>query len=908
MALSWNEVKTRAIAFSKEWEDESKEHAESQSFWNDFFNIFGISRRRVASFEEPVKKLGEKRGRIDLFWKGTLLVEHKSKGKNLDDAYSQALDYFEGLKENELPKYVLVSDFQNFRLQNLEEDTSHQFSLNELYKNVNLFGFILGYTTQKIREEDPINIQAAELMGKLHDKLKDTGYIGHPLEHFLVRILFLQFAEDSNIFEKGIFTEYVEYRTSEDGSDLGAKLTELFQVLNTTEDNRLTTRDESLASFPYVNGKLFEEFLPIPAFDSEMRDILLECCYLDWSKISPAIFGSLFQSIMDKELRRNLGAHYTSEANILKLIKPLFLDELYKRFEEITRLKQKNVGEEKLQEFHKELSTLHFFDPACGSGNFLIIAYRELRILELEILKILHTESVLDISSIVWCDVDQFHGIEYEEFPAQIAQVAMWLIDHQMNMMISEYFGQYFVRLPLKKSANIIHGNSLQINWEDVISKDKLSFILGNPPFIGKQLQSKEQKEDMKLIFDKVKGAGVLDYVTAWYLKASKYMQDTNIKTALVSTNSISQGEQVGILWKELFTKYNIKIHFAHQTFNWSNEAKSNAAVHVVIIGFTNFDIEEKSIFEYEDIKAEALEKRVKNINPYLVEGDDIVIEKRRKPICDVPTITFGSMPNDGGNFLLTDEEKEQLVQDEPTAEKYIKQLLSASEFLNGKSKWCLWLENLNPNDLKSMPIVKQRIENVRKLRSESTREATKKLAEYPTLFGENRQPKNEYIGIPLNTSGNRTYIPFGYFTENVISNNTMSVVADSSLFHFGVLTSIMHMTWVKFVCGRIKSDYRYSNELVYNNYPFPTNISEKNKKAVEDKAQTVLDIRAEFTDSSLADLYDPLAMPPKLKKAHQELDKAVDKCYTTKSFKNDKERIEFLFELYKTYIEETKK
>lgn len=897
MALSWNEIKNRAINFSKEWEKEQREHAESQSFWNDFFNIFGISRKRVASFEEPVKKLGEQRGRIDLFWKGTLLVEHKSRGKDLAKAYTQAMDYFPGLKEAELPKYILISDFETFKLYDLEEDKNYEFTLNELYKNVHLFGFIAGYTKHKVVAEDPINIQAAQMMGKLHDKLKDVGYDGHPLEVFLVRLLFLGFAEDTSIFEKRAFLEFLENKTSEDGSDLGSKLTELFQVLNTPFEKRLKNLDESLATFPYVNGKLFEEFLPIPSFDSKMREILLECCYLDWSKISPAIFGSLFQSIMDKEHRRNLGAHYTSEANILKLIRPLFLDELYEKFEKVKKNKKQ------LAEFHKELSTLHFLDPACGSGNFLIIAYRELRILELEILKILYSENVLDISSIVWCDVDQFHGIEVEEFPAQIAQVAMWLIDHQMNMMISEHFGQYFVRLPLKKSANIVHANSLQISWEDVISKEKLTYILGNPPFIGKQLQNKEQKDDMARIFNKVQGAGVLDYVTAWYLKASKYIQNRKIKVAFVSTNSIVQGEQVGILWKELFSNYGIKIHFAHQTFNWSNEAKSNAAVHVVIVGFASFDTTNKKIFEYENIKAEAHEKIVKNITPYLVEGDDIVIEKRRKPICDVPNISFGSMPNDGGNFLLTDEEKEELIKQEPLSEKYIKPLLSASEFLNGKNRWCLWLEDLNPNDLKSMALVKQRVENVKKLREESSRETTKKLAEYPTLFGEIRQPKTEYIGIPLNTSGNRIYIPFGYFPKDFISNNTMSVVAKSSLFHFGVLASIMHMSWIKYICGRIKSDYRYSNELVYNNYPFPKNVSEKQKKAVEEKAQNVLNIRSQFSDCSLADLYDPLSMPPNLKKAHQELDKAVDNCYGSKSFKNDKERIEFLFGLYEEYL-----
>lgn len=897
MALSWNEIKNRAINFSKEWETEEKEHAESQSFWNDFFNIFGISRKRVASFEEPVKKLGEKRGRIDLFWKGTLLVEHKSRGKDLDKAYTQALDYFPGLKEAELPKYILISDFEIFKLYDLEEDKNYEFTLSELYKNVHLFGFIAGYTKHKVIAEDPINIKAAQLMGKLHDVLKETGYDGHALEHFLVRLLFLEFAEDTAIFERRLFTEFIENRTHEDGSDIGSRFTELFQVLNTPFDKRLKNLDESLTSFPYVNGKLFAEFLPIPSFDSKMRDILLECCYLDWSKISPAIFGSLFQSIMDKAHRRNLGAHYTSEANILKLIRPLFLDELYERFEKVKKNKKQ------LAEFHKELSTLHFLDPACGSGNFLIIAYRELRILELEILKILHTESVLDISSIIWCDVDQFHGIEVEEFPAQIAQVAMWLIDHQMNMMISEYFGQYFVRLPLKKSADIIHANSLQIPWEDVISSDKLTYILGNPPFIGKQLQNKEQKEDMSKIFGKVQGAGVLDYVTAWYLKASKYIQGTNIKVAFVSTNSISQGEQVGILWKELFSNYGIKIHFAHQTFNWSNEAKSNAAVHVVIVGFASFDTTNKRIFEYEDIKSDAHEKVVKNINPYLVEGDDIVVTKRNKPLLNNPSMLLGNMPNDGGFLMLTNEEKIELIQNEPLSEKYIKQLLGSVEFINNKLRWCLWLENLNPIDLKSMPLVKQRIENVKNTRLESSREATKKLAEYPTLFGEIRQPKTNYIIIPQVSSENREYIPIGYVNKDIIVNNRCSFIESEELFIFGIMTSKMHMIWTSYTCGRMKSDFNYSIGIVYNNYPFPKNVTEKHKSVVEEKAQNVLDIRASFNDCSLADLYDPLSMPPNLKKAHQELDKAVDNCYGTKSFKNDKERIEFLFGLYEEYL-----
>ncbi len=897
MALSWNEIKNRAINFSKEWEKEQREHAESQSFWNDFFNIFGISRKRVASFEEPVKKLGEQRGRIDLFWKGTLLVEHKSRGKDLSKAYTQAMDYFPGLKEAELPKYILISDFETFKLYDLEEDKNYEFTLNELYKNVHLFGFIAGYTKHKVVAEDPINIQAAQMMGKLHDKLKDVGYDGHPLELFLVRLLFLGFAEDTSIFEKRAFLEFLENKTSEDGSDLGSKLTELFQVLNTPFEKRLKNLDESLATFPYVNGKLFEEFLPIPSFDSKMREILLECCYLDWSKISPAIFGSLFQSIMDKEHRRNLGAHYTSEANILKLIRPLFLDELYEKFEKVKKNKKQ------LAEFHKELSTLHFLDPACGSGNFLIIAYRELRILELEILKILYSENVLDISSIVWCDVDQFHGIEVEEFPAQIAQVAMWLIDHQMNMMISEHFGQYFVRLPLKKSANIVHANSLQISWEDVISKEKLTYILGNPPFIGKQLQNKEQKDDMARIFNKVQGAGVLDYVTAWYLKASKYIQNRKIKVAFVSTNSIVQGEQVAILWKELFSNYGIKIHFAHQTFNWSNEAKNNATVSVIIIGFASFDITNKKIFEYENIKAEAHEKIVKNITPYLVEGDDIVIEKRRKPICDVPNIVFGSMPNDGGNLILSEAEFLKIKQEEPVIITYIKQFMGGDEFLKNIKRYCFWLLDLSPNILKTSKILQERISLVKKIRLESNRESTKKLAQYPTLFAEIRQPKSNYIVIPLNTSSNREYLPIGLNDKEIIASNLVSIIESESLYIFGILSSLTHMIWMRYTCGRLGNGYRYSNSIVYNNYPFPKNVSEKQKKAVEEKAQNVLNIRSQFSDCSLADLYDPLSMPPNLKKAHQELDKAVDNCYGSKSFKNDKERIEFLFGLYEEYL-----
>jgi len=898
MVLSWNEIKDRALNFSKEWADTSNEEADAKPFLVELFNVFGISSKRVSTFEHRVKKLDDKDGYIDLLWKGTILIEMKSRGKNLDKAYQQAKDYTHGLKQHELPKYILISDFENFRLYDLEEDKTVDFKLNDLINNVQHFGYILGYQKKVYKEQDPANIKAAELMGKLHDRLEEIGYTGHPLEVYLVRILFLLFAEDTTIFNKQQFQEYLEQRTAEDGSDLASKLQELFQVLNTAKENRFKNLDEQLADFPYVNGKLFEENLPTASFDTKMRQALLDCCYIDWSKISPAIFGSMFQSVMNPKERRNLGAHYTSETNILKLIKPLFLDGLWKEFESIKDNKNK------LPEFHKKLSTLKFLDPACGCGNFLVITYRELRLLELEILRASNKtgQRVFDVREIIWLDVDMMCGIEYEEFPARIAEVAMWLIDHQMNMQISNEFGQYFVRLPLKKAAKIVHGDALETGWENVVSKNDLSFILGNPPFIGSKIMKQSQRDQIVKQFDNADGSGVLDYVTGWYIKAAKFIQDTKIKVAFVSTNSIVQGEQTSILWGQMLNKYKIKIHFAHRTFKWSNEAKGNAAVYCVIVGFANYDTNNKSIFEYEDIKGEAHEIKVKNINPYLVDAKDIFVGKRRKPICNIPEISFGSMPNDGGNFLFTDEEKNTFIEQEPKAEKFFKPLISAYEFLNGHKRWCLWLKNANPTDLKETKLVTERVENVRKLRAESNRQATQKLAAFPTLFGEDRQPKSDYVLIPRHSSENRKYIPLGLFDKNSIASDSCLFIEGAKLYHFGILMSSIHMVWVKNICGRIKSDYRYSNELVYNNYPFPENPNDKQVKAIETAAQKVLDTRLQFPNSSLADLYDPLTMPPILVKAHNELDKAVDLAYRPQPFTSEANRMVFLFELYEKY------
>ena len=898
MALSWNEIKDRALKFSKEWAYESRERAESQTFWNEFFHVFGISRRRVASFEKPVKKLNDEYGFIDLFWKGTLLVEHKSKGKSLDKAYSEGLDYFNGLKEHELPKHVLVSDFEKVRLYDLDEDTENEFHTKDFHKHIKLFGFIAGYQKRTYKEQDPVNIQAAESMGKLHDQLQEIGYKGHSLEIYLVRLLFCLFADDTGIFEKETFKEYVEIKTKEDGSDLGSVLAQYFQVLNTPKEKRLKTLDEHLNQFPYVNGKLFAEPLPIAAFNSEMREILLECSSLDWGKISPAIFGSLFQSVMNPKERRNLGAHYTSEKNILKLITPLFLDKLHDEFNKVKGDKRK------LQGFHKKLASLKFLDPACGCGNFLVITYRELRLLEIEVLRELHNigQEFLDISKIIWIDVDQFYGIENSEWPVRIAEVALWLMDHQMNMCISEEFGHYFVRLPLRKSAKIVHGNSLRIEWEEVIARNELTYILGNPPFCGHSLQTIEQKKEMNLVFNNVKGAGVLDYVTAWYIKAAQYIQDSSIRVAFVSTNSIAQGEQVGILWNELLNKYKIKIHFAHRTFKWTNEAKGNAVVHVIIIGFSNAEIREKIIYDYEDIKGEAHEKKVKNISPYLVEGSDSIVLSRSQPISNVPKMRYGSKPVDNGNYIFSDDEVEVFLQEEPRAKKYIRPLISAREYLSGINRWCLWLKDASPSDLKSMPCILERVQKVKEFRRRSKKKPTQEAACFPTLFAEIRQPDSDYIVIPQHTSERRKYIPFGFVSKEKIAHNSTSFIENTSHYLFGIISSKMHMVWMKYTCGRIKSDYRYSNKLAYNNFPFPKNLNEKNKVRVEKVAQKVLEVREEFPNSSLADLYDPLTMPPKLVKAHQELDKAVDLCYRPQAFTNETARSEYLFDLYNQY------
>ena len=587
MRLSWNEIRARAAAFSQEWADAGYEKGETQLFYQEFFTIFDLPVRRVAAFEEPVKLLGDKRGFIDLFWKGVLLVEQKSAGRDLTKAKTQAFSYFPGLKDADLPRYLLLSDFQTFELYDLDEDESVAFTLAELPQHVEKFGFILGVQKRSFKDQDPVNIEASERVGQLHDALADAGYTGHDLEQFLVRIVFCFFADDTGIFEpRDIFLDLLENRTQEDGSDLGGWLMQLFQVLNTPVDRRSTILDEDLSRFPYVNGDLFREQLLIPSFNSEMRQRLIDACHFNWSEISPAIFGSLFQSVMDKDERRAKGAHYTTEKNILKVIEPLFLDELRAEFQRL-RARRDNRRLPELIAFQHRLGRLRFFDPACGCGNFLIIAYRELRALEIEVLKEIRPHGQLDMlaQSLSVVDVDGFYGIELGEFPAHIAEVALWMMDHIMNNRLSLEFGQIYARIPLEKSPHIRHGDALETDWSSLLPPEECSYVLGNPPFVGAKYQSTQQREQVRRIAALGRSGGTLDYVAAWFIKAGEYIRQSTAQIGFVATNSITQGEQVAQLWPILSDRCALEIAFAHRTFAWGSDARGMAHVHVIVIG-----------------------------------------------------------------------------------------------------------------------------------------------------------------------------------------------------------------------------------------------------------------------------------------------------------------------------------
>lgn len=918
MRLNWNEIRVRAAQFAKDWADASYEKGETQSFYNDFFEVFGVKRRRVAVYEQQVKKLNDKQGFIDLFWPSVLLIEQKSAGRDLTKARQQADEYCLGLKDNEFPRYILLSDFQTFELYDLEEGIEAKFSLADLPKNVEKLGFIIGVQKRSFQDQDPVNIEASELMGRVHDALEESGYVGHDLEQFLVRLLFCLFADDTGIFEpRGIFETLIKDRTAEDGADLGQWISQLFDVLNTPEAKRYKTLDEDLAAFPYINGDLFKDRLPIPAFDAEMRKVLIEACEFSWDAISPAIFGSLFQSVMNKAERRKAGAHYTTEKNIMKVIGPLFLDDLRSEFE---ALKSRKTQRQKLLgEFQEKLASLSFFDPACGCGNFLIISYRELRQLELEVLVAMRTDQqlTLDASVLSKVDVDQFYGIEIGEFPARIAEVAMWMMDHIMNNRLSLEFGQTYVRIPLRKSPHILFDDALDTDWADLLPPEKCSYVLGNPPFIGAKYQSDTQREQVRRIAALGKSGGTLDYVTAWFLKAGEYAQHGAACIGFVSTNSITQGEQVAQLWPLLFQKYKLEITFAHRTFAWGSDARGKANVHVVIIGLAReADApKERRLFSYDDVKGEPTESRHAAITAYLFDASGLknrhlVVTETNKPLNGLPKLIIGSKPIDGGHFILSPHEKAELEASYPSAAKYIHPYVGSREFLQGGERYILYLADASPNDLKSVPPLRDVVSNVREYRlgnipaKGKTPETIKKpgisslqLAETPRKFHVTVVPDAPFLIVPEVSSERRSYIPIAWQEPPTLPSNLVKVMLGANKTTFALLTSAMHMGWMRHICGRMKSDYRYAIGLVYNTFPMPPKLPEESKLAP--LVDAVLAARAASPGTTLADLYDPDLMPDALRKAHAALDRAVDKLYRPKPYTSERERVEHLFGLY---------
>lgn len=894
--LSRNEIRARLAQFAELFAEASDENAESQSFWDMLFRCYGTNRREVARYEARIRKRDGKPARIDLLWKGRVLVEQKSRGRDLTAARDQALEYVERLPPADRPRWVVVSDFARFEVEDLQTGDRVECVLADLPEHLEVLGFLSGAEIRRPIEEAPINVEAVGRLGALYDAMKEGGYPDHDLQEFLVRILFCLFAEDTGVFDPDAFTDLIAERTAEDGSNLGVTLNYAFETLNKDLNRRQRALDEHLAILPYVNGKLFERRLEMAATDSTMREALLNCTAFDWSKISPAIFGSLFQGVMDSAERRAAGAHYTSEENIQKLIQPLFMEDLWREFTSI-RTGPRRGREAKLQAFHDKLASLRFFDPACGCGNFLIVAYRELRRLEIELLKELHPhgQRELDVTILSKLDVDQFYGIEIDEFPAQIAKVALWLMDHVMNVELGHAFGQVYRRLPLTKAANIHHANALQLDWKEVLDPARCSYVLGNPPFVGGKYQNSAQKKDLRQVCGGIKNHGLLDYVTCWFIKATDYIDGTGIQCAFVSTNSITQGEQVSVLWPHLMRR-GVRINFAHRTFPWQSEARGRAHVHVVIVGFSRVDRTQKHIYAHDMPGSPTLE--VSRINPYLADGPDIVVANRSKPLCAVPEIAIGNKPIDGGHYLFNPDEKAAFLKVEPKAANFFHQWIGSEEFINGKERWVLCLRNATPAELRRLPQCLDRIEAVKAFRLKSKSPGTRKIAATPTRFHVENFPRGNYLVIPEVSSERREYIPIGFMGPDVIASNKVRLLPNATPYHFGILTSAIHMAWMRHICGRLESRYQYSVKLVYNNFPWP-DASDAQRDHVSRLAQVVLDARANHSESTLADLYDPRTTPPDLAKAHQALDREVDRLYRRSGFASDMERFAHLIELY---------
>ncbi|HIT26868.1 MAG TPA: class I SAM-dependent DNA methyltransferase [Candidatus Ornithoclostridium excrementipullorum] len=918
--MTENEKRTAAKEFANYWKDRGYEKGESQPFWLSLLrDVLGIDKpEQFITFENQVKI--DNTSFIDATISAThVLIEQKSTDKDLRKPikqadgslltpFQQAKRYSAELPYSERPRWIVTCNFREFLIYDMEKPTGDPESilLKDLPKEAYRLQFLVDTGNDNIRKEMEISIKAGEIVGLLYDEIlkqykdPEAERTLKSLNMLCVRLVFCLYAEDSGLF--GEHLKFHNYIKSFAVKDVRRAIIDLFKVLDTKPEMRDPYLDEMLASFPYVNGGLFaDEDIEIPQFNEKIVNLLLHNASenFDWSEISPTIFGAVFESTLNPETRRSGGMHYTSIENIHKVIDPLFLDELRKELTEIETIAVDKTRVRKLEEYRLKLATLTFLDPACGSGNFLTETYLSLRRLENEALNYIYNgQIVLGFDDLIKVSIGQFYGIEINDFAVTVAKTALWIAESQMMKETEEIVKINLEFLPLRSYANIVEGNALTLDWESLVPKDKLNYIMGNPPFVGGMMAKKEQKEDMLSVIGNIKGLGELDYVAAWYYKATKYIVDTHIEVAFVSTNSICQGQQAVTLWKPLFEK-GVRIQFAHRSFIWDSEAKVKAHVHCVIVCFSLHDRAKKAIFFNDMVKY------VKNINSYLMEAPDIFIESRTTPLCDVPKIRFGSMPRDGGGFILSDEEKNELIKKEPISASWIHPYLGAYEFINNKTRWCLWLVDATPHEIKQSPYVMKRIESVREFRANSVAAGTRKFAETPTLFCQIAQPDSDYIAVPETSSERRKYIPIGFLSKNVIASNLLFLIPNASLYHFGILTSNVHNAWMRTVCGRLKSDYRYAKDIVYNNFPWPSPTAEQKAK-IEQTAQEILNARALYPDSSLADLYDELTMPVELRRAHQHNDKAVMQAYGFWGKLNTES--ECVAELMKMYQNLTKK
>ena len=888
--LSQNEIKVNAAKFSESHKDDSRERSEMQTFYNEFFEIFGINRRSVSVYEEDIKLLEGNTGFIDLFWTGVLIIEQKSAGRDLDEAIVQANKYFVSLKEEQKPRYRLVSDFQNFHLTDLETRDEWKFKLSELKDNILCFDFIRGKINLDAIIQSNVSIKASEMMGEIYDALKKSGYKHSDMEYSLTRLTYCLFADDTGIFEARTLESYLVNNMGEDSTNFGPKLIQLFQVLDTKEDERQENMDEDLAKFPYINGNLFKGAISVPVFDSKMMELLISASESDWSKVSPAIFGSLLQSVMDSKERREAGAHYTSEENILKVIKPLFLDELEAEFNKI-KARKDNHRKKEFERFQNKLSNLKFLDPACGSGNFLIIAYREIRRLELDAILEIHDkkEQRLDVKGLSKINVNQFYSIEVNEFSSRIAETALWMMDHLMNNELGEKYGLVYARIPLIEHPHIVCKDALEFDWNELLPATECDYVLGNPPFSGaRQMNSYQKKQTLRI----TKSSG-LDYVSNWFVKASDYLKTVeNSQIAFVSTNSITQGSQPKSLFPQLFDK-GFEISFAYTSFKWNSESKGKAQVTVIIIGLSKNKGLEKRLFNY--IEDDFTETNPKEITAYL-GGSDIqqtIVIGVNKSINGLPEIHFGSNPVDDGHYIFNESEYLEFLKLEPEAKKWIFPYSSGADFIHNKKRYVLSLRDIKPHELNKLPKTMQRVEKVREFRLSTKSKITQKKAETPAIFYHTNIPTKPFLAIPMVSSEKRKYVPMDFMKPPTITSIQLYHIEDASIELFGLLESHMHMVWVRSIGGKLETRLRYSAKLVYNTFPVPKDYS-----SLKQYAQNILDIRKKYPESTLADLYGKIMLPDLLK-AHKSLDRAVEKLYRDEPFESDEERLEFLFEEY---------